>query len=405
MPDVLERAKTAFAEQRSRRRWLDHLVGMVEHYNGMLGKDLAGAVSYFGFLSLFPLIAIPYAALDFFPEVRELFTSWLAGNLPGLTGPGGLDLAAVAAGGSDRLAASLAGAAGLVYSGLGVLSALRTSLRRMWAVAPRDANIVVKKTSDLLGLLLLGTTLLLATATSSLTTAFTDQVLELLGVATSTAAAVGVQLLAISLAVLVDTAVLLVVFARLPGHRMPWRNTWTGALLGAVGIEVLKQLATVFLSGTSNNPVYGAFTAVVTVLVWINLVCRVVMYAAAWVVTGPVPTVEAELAMQGERLDATAADAITQARKDDAGLVYEPVTTQHHTTAGSVAVSTAGVEDDPAPPHPSVSATGRPADGAAGAGRRSRRRRAGSVLAAAVVLLAARARAATRTRRRTRHSS
>jgi membrane protein len=65
-----------------------------------------------------------------------------------------------------------------------------------------------------------------------------------------------------------------------------------GALLGAIGFAALKQLATLLLSGTLRNPVYGTFTVIVGLLVWINISVRLILYVAAWTATaemGPPP--------------------------------------------------------------------------------------------------------------------
>lgn len=330
------------------RAWVAHVRAMVRRYNAARGNQLAGAMTYFGFLSLFPLIAIAFAVVGYlvrvYPDARAELEALLQENLPGLVGPGGIDVGEIAAGGEARVAAGLGGAAGLLYSGLGWIESLRQSLRTVWAVAPDDRNIVIRKATDLLVLVALGGTVLLTTAVSSVATASTSSVLDLLGLSSGRAASVLLQVLAVVLVIVANTVVLTVVFTRLPGHRLPWRNTWTGALLGAVGIEVLKQVATLLLTGTSTNPVYGAFAGVVTVLVWINTVSRVVVYAAAWSVTGPVPTVEADVAAHGERLDADAAAAAERAREEHDDGAVVPLDTDHRTTAGEVGLTTTGID-------------------------------------------------------------
>lgn len=327
---------------------------VVGRYNDAQGSQLAGSVTYFGFLSLFPLVAIAFAVVGqivrVYPDARAQLETFLQDNLPGLTGPDGIDLDTIADAGGARVSAGVIGALGLIYAGLGCVDALRQALRHMWAVAPEDGNLVVKKLKDVAVLVVLGGTILVTTAGSSIATSATTWVLELLDLGTGGVTSFLLQVLAIALAVVANTLVLIVVFARLPGHKLPWRNVWTGALLGAVGIEILKQLATLILSSTSSNPIYGAFAGLVTVLVWINFICRVVLYAAAWSVTGPVPTVEAEIAARGETLDAATADAVERARQahDDAAVV--PLDEEHRTTAGTVALTTTGIVERPSSP-------------------------------------------------------
>ena len=54
MPSVKER----IAAIRERRPFVDHLVRMQEHYGAVKAGQQAGAVTYFAFLSFFPLLAL-----------------------------------------------------------------------------------------------------------------------------------------------------------------------------------------------------------------------------------------------------------------------------------------------------------------------------------------------------------
>ena len=61
-----------------------------------------------------------------------------------------------------------------------------------------------------------------------------------------------------------------------------------GALLGAVGFEVLKLGANLLLKQTQGNPAFQVFGVTLILLVWINYFSRLVMYAAAWAYTATV---------------------------------------------------------------------------------------------------------------------
>ncbi len=66
---------------------------------------------------------------------------------------------------------------------------------------------------------------------------------------------------------------------------VPPRSLWSGALFGAIGFEVLKQLSSLLLSTTEGQPAFQAFGIALILLVWINYFSRVVMYAASWAYT------------------------------------------------------------------------------------------------------------------------
>ena len=47
---------------RRRRPFVDHVLRMQEHYSAVKAGQQAGAVTYFGFLSFFPILALAFAA-------------------------------------------------------------------------------------------------------------------------------------------------------------------------------------------------------------------------------------------------------------------------------------------------------------------------------------------------------
>ena len=72
-----------------------------------------------------------------------------------------------------------------------------------------------------------------------------------------------------------------------------WRAMWSGALLGAVGFEILKQVSGLLLRVTQGNPAFQVFGIALILLVWINYFSRIVMYAASWAHTDPLTRVQA----------------------------------------------------------------------------------------------------------------
>ena len=67
----------------------------------------------------------------------------------------------------------------------------------------------------------------------------------------------------------------------------PRRALLGGALLGAVGFEILKLVANTLLAHTRGQPAFQAFGVALILLIWINYFSRLVMYAAAWAYTSP----------------------------------------------------------------------------------------------------------------------
>ena len=72
------------------------------------------------------------------------------------------------------------------------------------------------------------------------------------------------------------------IFFLLARPNVPKRSLWSGALLGAIAFELLKQLSTWLIASTKNQPAFQAFGIALILVVWINYFSRVVMYAASW---------------------------------------------------------------------------------------------------------------------------
>jgi inner membrane protein YhjD len=280
-----ERAVRVLSGMRNRWRWLDHLARAYTRYHERRGDRLAAAVTYFGFLSFFPLLALAYALLGYAIGVSEKARRYLVDAidsvLPGLAGQVPVERIAEAKG-----TAGIIGVAGLLITGTGCVDALREALRVIWDKDPAGGGrLLVKKLWNVCVLAFLGTVLMLSVAMSTVATAATHEVLKLLSMEGTPGTGTALRLLGLAIAVLFNALIFLVLFARLSGSRAPWRGLLRGALLGAIGFEILKLIATLLIRHTTRNPVYASFAVVVGLLIWINVVSRFTLYVAAWTAT------------------------------------------------------------------------------------------------------------------------
>lgn len=266
---------------------MDRFLRVLGHYLRVRGNLLAGAISYFGFLSFFPLLALALFAVGFlsqvYPDARSGLNTALEQLFPGLVGSGSgevqvSDIEALA----GRL--GLIGLVGAVYTGLGWLSAMRTSLLVVFEL-PREEqpNFLVGKARDLSTLLVLFVCLTMAVAFSSLVAGFSRQLLDWLSLSRDLSPVLAV--LAIAVGLLWETAVFYLLFTLLARPRLTRRALWGGALLGAVGFELLKWLSTYLLQLTSHQPAVMAFGVTLILLVWINYFSRIALFAASWAQT------------------------------------------------------------------------------------------------------------------------
>lgn len=287
---LIDKAKGRIRRLRARSPGFDHTVRAYDRNSEVLGGQLAASVTYFGFLSFFPLLALAFSLVGYvtaiYPSAQDGVTQAVESAFPSLVGSGDgqIDIQSVI---DAKAGAGLIGLLGLAYAGLGWLDALRDSLRRVFGTDDVNLGLVKKKLVDLLVLVLLGASLLGSLVISSLATAVTTYVLDLVGLADSLPATVVLRILSVSLALAVDVVIFAILLSRLSGADLPWRQVRSGAVLGAVGFEVLKLLGTFLIARTTSNPLYATFGVVVGLLVWINLVTKLLVFAGAWTATQP----------------------------------------------------------------------------------------------------------------------
>jgi membrane protein len=289
MAKPIDTVQSGVSTIRKRRPFVDHFIRAGSRYQADAGDRLAASVTYFGFLSFFPLIALAFSiagfVVDAYPDAQSKLTEQINNFLPGLADK--LDVTTI---GNAKVATGLIGIVGLLFAGLGWIDALREAIRTMWHHNVKAGNFVVKKLVDIGVLIGLGLTLVASVAVTGVSSAAMAWFLDLVGLENNSVARIGLRIVGLALALLVDLAVFVYLFTRLPRLNTPIKRVLKGALLGAVGLEILKVVGSILVARTTNNPVYGAFAVVVGLLIWINLVSRFVLFTAAWTVTAPYDT-------------------------------------------------------------------------------------------------------------------
>lgn len=278
---VKEWGRSRIEHFRVRWPWVDHLIRTVHRYQSQRGDRLAGAVTYFAFLSFFPVIALAFAlVVTVRMDALQTLIDAINQQLPGLARQLHIDTLS-----SARTSAGIIGLLGLLYAGLGALDAMRDALNEICVNCEPPMNWFVGKLRDIVALLLIGLTVVVSALVGGFTVQATGTILGWLGLADSVAATALVRTAGVLIGVAADMLVFLVVLAWLAKLDKPFTIILKGALLGAVGLGVLKQLAALLLSHTLRNPIYGAFAVIVGLLIWINLAARLTLYVAAWTAT------------------------------------------------------------------------------------------------------------------------
>lgn len=354
MTSLKDRVTSALTRSRERLPWLDHILKMFSHYGVVNGNGQAGAVTFFGFLSFFPILALGFFVVgqlaQVYPEARSQLVQAIDELLPGVVGsaPGEIQLSTI----EDYAGTvGLIGLVGVLYSGLGWLSGMRQALEVMFVVPrPERPNLILGKLRDLGTLGLIGVILLVSVALSGAVNGFSGQILEWVGIdPEATVPALVLSLIGHALAIIASTVLLLSMFKLLlVDSHVPRGALVRGALLGAVGFEVLKLAANLLLAQTRGQPAFQAFGVALILLVWINYFSRLVMYSAAWAYTAPQAlaqrTAESQRAPGAAlAMDEPAADAARPATLDPARSAATPTARRRPWLVAAVATGAAGL--------------------------------------------------------------
>ena len=246
----------------SRFRWADQGLTVHKRFGEVQGGPLASYITLAAFLSLFPLLLLAIAVLGVVARKQDVAQAII--DQLALRGEAAeLVRSTLETASSSRRSASIIGLAGLLWSGLGLVATLETAFSAVWQSEGRGLK------DKLYALLwLAGSSVLLVGSMAATTAAgFLPGFLTWLSLLPT---------------LLVDTALWLWTFTALTGRKgLPWRAHLPGAVLGAIGLEILKVVGGVYIPRLvgSSSALYGSLGVVFALIAWLALFGRLCVYA------------------------------------------------------------------------------------------------------------------------------
>lgn len=286
-PSTSNEKPSRIARLRARYPWLDHLLRAADAFGQRYGNHYAAAVTFFSVLALFPLLMIAVSAVAFMlagdagalAQLRQSIASAVPASLAPVVDQ--LISAAIKSKGT-------VGVLGLIvalYSGVGWIANLRDALTAQWGHPKQQLPYWRTLGKDLLALLGLGLALVVSFSITAAGSGAGALVLRTIGVADTSWARVLLVVLSIALSLIANWLVFLWVIARLPRERVEVRAAMRGAVVASIGFEVLKQVATIYLTKVSASPTGALFGPIIGLLVFANLVSRFLLFVTAWTAT------------------------------------------------------------------------------------------------------------------------
>jgi membrane protein len=257
-----------------RHRWLGFPIAVVYKFVDDQGGYLAALITYYGFLSLFPLLLLLVTVLGFVlagntglqqevlgSALRQfpIIGTQLRENVHSLRGSG-LGLAV--------------GIVVTLYGAIGVAQAAQTALNRVWAV-PRNErpDPFTSRLRSLAILLLPGAGILVTTVLTGLGAAAGEYGAEL---------GTGVRVLATLLSVATNIVLSVVAFRVLTAHEVGTRDVLVGAVTAAVGWQLVQVAGTVAVANQLKGAteVYGFFGVVLGLILFIYCEAVIIVLSA-----------------------------------------------------------------------------------------------------------------------------
>ena len=257
-----------------------------KRYGDARGSILAAGVGYFAFFSIFPAAALAFSVFGFVlrghADLLATVIGHLSTYLPGLMHDSQHPKGLISTQPPQAVALTITGVIAfvvLVLAGLGWLRATREGIRAVFAARGSGGSLIANTARDLGVLFTVGTGIALFAVLTSVVGAAAGWVAQGIGLSGDGWVVI---LAGFAVSVLADTGLMIVLLAVVSGVSVPWRDLSEGALVGGVGLSVLKISAAALLPRLTANPFFASFTIMVGLLIWLNLIAQLILISAAW---------------------------------------------------------------------------------------------------------------------------
>lgn len=178
-------------------------------------------------------------------------------------------------------------AIGLLWTAIGWLYYTRQAVRAVFGLSRDTTNYVLQKIRDLFLALAFGLVLIVSALVSIVSTQAVALFLQLVGLTSDTFwTDTLTRFSGLLISVTLNIFTLGAMFRVMARVAIPWRNLFFGVLLGALVLAGLSALGGLLITGATKNPLLATFAVFIGLLLWFNLVSRVILLSASWIAVG-----------------------------------------------------------------------------------------------------------------------
>ncbi len=263
LPERL-RAIDRFQQDRPR---LSFLAAVVKKFGDDQAGQLAALISYYAFVSIFPLLLVFVTVLGFVlegdPGAKERILRGTLGQFPILRDQ--LKLHSLSGSGT----ALAIGAFSSLLAGMGVTNAAQNAFNRIWNVPFKHRpNFLFSRLRGLGLLAILGTLNVVSTTVAGFVGSASHSPLPIIG--------------GVVVAFVFNLALFMAAFRLLTAVEIGWRELLPGVVTAAIFWQLLQSLGGYYVAHElkRTDPLYGTFALVLGLLAWLYLGAQLTILAA-----------------------------------------------------------------------------------------------------------------------------
>jgi YihY family inner membrane protein len=250
-----------------RSRWLGFIAGVVKKFDEDQAGQLAALMSYYAFVSLFPLLLVFVTILGFVlegdPAAQHRILNGALGQVPIIRDQ--LKLHSL----TGNTAALVIGVVLALLAGMGITNATQNALNRIWNVPFKHRPDFVHARLRSLGMLaILGSLSIASTVAGGFVGSSAHPALTVVG--------------GIVVAFAFNLALFMIAFKLLTAEELGWRELVPGVIAASVFWQLLQHLGGFYIDHVLKRatPLYGVFGLVLGLLAWLYLGAQLTMFAA-----------------------------------------------------------------------------------------------------------------------------
>ena len=275
------------------------------HFVNVGGSVLTAGMSYQALFAVFAAVWVGFGVFGIMlssqPEMLDAVIRQINQLVPGLLGEDGVISTQTLLDDRGFDWTRVVASASLLWVAVSWFTGTRRSIRIIFGLEVRQyRNAVLLKLRDLALAIGFSLAILASSALTVLGADLSSSLLELFGLRDDHWLVGGVGTSARLAAMYVfDVLLLVAIHYWLAEIRISFWALLRGCALGALGMLVLKVLGGALLGGASSNPLLASFAVLIGLLIWFNLICRMLLLTSSWIATGQDP----ELGLPARQLE------------------------------------------------------------------------------------------------------